>query len=257
MNSLESFFKDVSKTALLTREQEVELSQRIEKGDVSARKHMIRANLRLAISIAKKYQNKGCDLEDLIQESSIGLMKAVDRFDWRRGFKFSTYACWWIKQAIRRHITNHSDSLKLPAYTRNLAWKIAETNREYFEEFEVYPTMEEISEILGVSPKTISNIIHCSRGSLQLDHPVSRGDSGAGRPLSEVITDENYIAVDDQLDKVRLEGVIRGILGSLTPREEAVIRLRFGISEDFTNSQDFPVEKLVLTANNKQAVGEE
>ena len=114
-DALKEFFKQVGKTDLLTREQEVTLSKLIETGDETARSHMIRANLRLAISIAKQYSNRGCDLEDLIQESSIGLMKAVDRFDWRRGFKFSTYACWWIKQAVRRHIASHSSAIRLPS----------------------------------------------------------------------------------------------------------------------------------------------
>ena len=104
-NSISSYMKDVSKHKLLTREQEVSLSKRIEQGDRLARDKMIQSNLRLAISIAKKYSNKGCSLEDLIQESNIGLMKAVDRFDWRRGFKFSTYASWWIRQAVSRHLS--------------------------------------------------------------------------------------------------------------------------------------------------------
>ena len=110
-DTIKLFFDDVGRRNLLTREEEVELSQKIERGDQVARRKMIESNIRLAISIAKKYQNKGCPLEDLIQESNIGLMKAVDRFDWRRGFKFSTYACWWIKQAVRRHIASHSSAI--------------------------------------------------------------------------------------------------------------------------------------------------
>lgn len=130
-NVLESFFQQVGKTDLLTRDQEIELSKLIESGDKRARDRMIRANLRLAISIAKQYQNKGCDMEDLIQESSIGLIKAIDRFDWRRGFKFSTYACWWIKQSVRRHIASHSASFKLPAYAKNMMFKIQQVINEY------------------------------------------------------------------------------------------------------------------------------
>ena len=134
-SNLQEFFTEVGKSSLLTREEEVELSQKIEAGDKSARRRLIKANLRLAISIAKKYQNKGCDLEDLIQESSIGLIKAVDRFDWRRGFKFSTYACWWIKQAVRRHVASHSNSVRLPSYAKNMLWKMRQVSEEFEKEF--------------------------------------------------------------------------------------------------------------------------
>ena len=120
---LDTYFDKVGDTALLTREEEVELAKAIESGDQRARKRMIEANLRLAISIAKNFRDKGCSFEDLIQESNLGLIRAVDRFDWRKGFKFSTYACWWIKQAVRRHVASHSSSIRLPSYAKNLMWK--------------------------------------------------------------------------------------------------------------------------------------
>ena len=123
-SSIDSYFKDVGRHKLLSREEEVALSKRIEKGDQGARDIMIRSNLRLAISIAKKYHRSGCSLEDLIQESNIGLMKAVDRFDWRRGFKFSTYACWWIKQSVFRHISSNRSTVRIPTHASSLAWKI-------------------------------------------------------------------------------------------------------------------------------------
>ena len=123
-NVLNYYFKDVSRYDLLTREEEITLSQAIEKGDKLARDRMIQSNLRLAISIAKKYSKMGCPLEDLIQESNIGLMKAVDRFDWRRGFKFSTYASWWIKQSVSRHLTSHKSTVRVPAHASGLIWKI-------------------------------------------------------------------------------------------------------------------------------------
>ena len=157
-DSLSAFFKSVGKTPLLSREQEVELSKKIEAGDERARRHMINANLRLAISIAKKYQNKGCSLEDLIQESSIGLIKAVDRFDWRRGFKFSTYACWWIKQSVRKHVASHGNSVKLPSHARGLLWKMRQYREEYEEEFGTEPSTKELAALLGVSPSTLMAI---------------------------------------------------------------------------------------------------
>ena len=111
-NLLRTYFDEVGRSNLLTREEEVELSKKIEKGDPLARQKLIESNLRLAVSIAKKYQNFGCDLPDLIQESNIGLMKAVEKFDWRRGFRFSTYATWWIRQSVRRHVTANSSTIR-------------------------------------------------------------------------------------------------------------------------------------------------
>ena len=231
--NLEKFFKDVSKTPLLTREQEVELSKRIESGDRHARNHMIRANLRLAISIAKKYQRKGCDLEDLIQESNIGLMKAVDRYDWRRGFKFSTYACWWIKQAVRRHITSHASAIKLPSYARGMLWKVKIVQREYEEEFGVQPSEEELADLLGVTLKTFKNIISAAATMSSLDSPVGYKGPGdtSGRTLRELIPDDSLTSLDDLIDNQKTALLIKEAFNSLTTREEQVIRLRFGISE--------------------------
>jgi len=122
--SLSAYYTHSGKFDILTREQEIALAQRIEQGDKSAKDMMIESNLRLAISIAKKYSRYGSNLEDLIQESNIGLIKAVEKFDWRKGFKFSTYASWWIKQSVRRHVTDTSSNIRVPAHTTALAWRI-------------------------------------------------------------------------------------------------------------------------------------
>ena len=155
MSSLDSYFKQVGRSKLLTREQEVSLAKRIEKGDKLAREKMIESNLRLAISIAKKYYKSGCSMEDLIQESNIGLMKAVEKFDWRRGFKFSTYASWWIKQSVRRHISANKSSVRVPAHASSLIYKINKVVEEYEEEVGDRPTIEEISDILGVTEQMV------------------------------------------------------------------------------------------------------
>ena len=243
-STLEQFFNDVGKTSLLTREEEVELSQRIEQGDEIARKRMIRANIRLAISIAKKYQNKGCDLEDLIQESNIGLMKAVERFDWRRGFKFSTYACWWIKQAVRRHVSTYSSAIKLPPYTKTLLWKIKKVSEEYHDEFNVYPTQDEVADLLGVSIRTLKNIISCASSPISLDskRKYSSSNGGSeGRSLAESIPDKNAPDIASLLDLETVTQQIRVALNKLTDREEKIIRMRFGISEDSSKYSDHPI----------------
>lgn len=242
-NTLETFFKDVGKTPLLTREEEVSLSKRIEAGDQAARRHMVKANIRLAISIAKKYQNKGCDLEDLIQESNIGLLKAVDRYDWRRGFKFSTYACWWIKQAVRRHITAHSSSIKLPSYARSILWKAKKASEEYHEEFGMYPTREEVAELLGVSVSMLKNLVECSSITISIDSPTSySGANGSsnGRSFGEMLPDPAE-DVDTKLDREKIINIVRESLSTLSEREEKIIRLRFGVSEDPTDHCNYPI----------------
>ena len=201
---------------------------------------MIRANLRLAISIAKQYSNRGCDLEDLIQESSIGLMKAVDRFDWRRGFKFSTYACWWIKQAVRRHIASHSSSIRLPSYAKNMMYKINKVTTEYEEEFGIYPTKEEISDLLGVSTDTIDAVIGCSKTPISIDKTVRYGNSDSSRTLKDIIPDERE-SIDETLDRQKVVEVIRQALGTLSSREERIMRLRFGITEPEDADDKFPI----------------
>jgi RNA polymerase primary sigma factor len=239
-NVLESFFQQVGKTDLLTRDQEIELSKLIESGDKRARDRMIRANLRLAISIAKQYQNKGCDMEDLIQESSIGLIKAIDRFDWRRGFKFSTYACWWIKQSVRRHIASHSASFKLPAYAKNMMFKIQQVINEYEEEFGERPTQAEIAEALGVSHDMIIAMVDCAMPTVSIEKTVSMGSDGGSKTLKDVLPDESE-EIDDVLDRQKIISVMRQALSTLTPREERIVRLRFGISEPDDDHENYPI----------------
>lgn len=239
---LQQFFKQVGRRDLLTREEEIELSQRIERGDRRARDKMIQANLRLAISIAKKYQDKGCDLSDLIQESSVGLIKAVDRFDWRRGFKFSTYACWWIKQSVRRHIADQSGLIKLPSHTKNMLWKIKQTSQEYEEEFGQQPTFAELAALLGVSESLIENTISLNIGSVSsLDNTTHANGDEAGRHLSETIVDPQVEDPAEVLDRQKTLAIIRDALASLTPREEKIMRLRFGITESESDHVNFPI----------------
>ena len=240
--NLEIFFHDVGKTKLLTREEEVSLAKKIELGDEAAKKKMIAANLRLAISIAKKYQNKGCDFEDLIQESNLGLIKAVERFDWRRGFKFSTYACWWIKQAVRRHLNIHAAALKLPSHAKSLAWKAHVTSIEYRENFGHDPSPEELADLLGVALKTLRNAQQCVGRSISVDQPIGARGSDDSRVYSDILEDPAAINADDEMDKKKLNRLIRDVLNGLTPREEKVLRLRFGITENFTNSAEYPIE---------------
>jgi RNA polymerase primary sigma factor len=241
-NVLNYYFKDVSRYDLLTREEEITLSQAIEKGDKLARDRMIQSNLRLAISIAKKYSKMGCPLEDLIQESNIGLMKAVDRFDWRRGFKFSTYASWWIKQSVSRHLTSHKSTVRVPAHASGLIWKIKKICREYEDEFRHQPTVSEIADLLGVTESMIKLSLESAaiQNSISLD--AALGDEKNGRRFEEIISDTDSESPDDLIDRQKTLNIIKNSLAKLSPREEKILRLRFGIYEDIEQDEVFNVE---------------
>lgn len=237
-NALEGYFKGVGKHNLLTREEEVALAKRIEAGDEHARQIMIESNLRLAISIAKKYSRYGSDLEDLIQESNIGLMKAVEKFDWRRGYKFSTYACWWIKQAVTRHLTSDNTLLKVPSHTIANGRKISQIRKEYEEEFGAEPTIEELSAIAGISEKHVKQAIAAikTRYVTSIDKPIGSDDDN--RTLGDVIPDNQSQSIESILDNQTLRETIVEAFKTLNKREELVLRLRFGISDVLIGDED-------------------
>ena len=230
-------YQQATKHKLLTKEEEVDLAQKMEKGDRLAREKLITSNLRLAISIANHYKNSNVPMEDLIQESNIGLIKAVDRFDWRKGFRFSTYACWWIKQSVRRYV-NGDSHVKFPSGSRNLIWKINNVRREYEKEFGVYPSNEEIAEILGESVKTVANLRAGMQWPVNLDAPIG-GEDGS-RTYAETIEDTDAPDPSDVLDQQKLLGLINSVLDKLSAQEERVLRLRFGITEDPSNIFNYP-----------------
>ena len=237
---LDVYMKDVGKSSLLSREQEVELCKRIENGDELARKIMIESNLRLAISIAKRYYRSGCPMEDLIQESNIGLMKAVERFDWRRGFKFSTYASWWIKQSVSRYVASHKNTVRVPSHAISLAYKVKNLIKEYEDELGSVPDTSEIASLLGVT----ESMVQLSLESLKLNNIISIdtpiGDSDSSRTLGDMIEDVDSTSVEEMLDNQRIRSVIVKSLSRLSKREEQVLRLRFGFSE-VENPEDFEV----------------
>ncbi|HIB02121.1 MAG TPA: sigma-70 family RNA polymerase sigma factor [Phycisphaerales bacterium] len=179
----------------------------------------------------RSFSNKGVSLEDLIQESSLGLIKAVDRFDWRRGFKFSTYACWWIKQAVRQHVASHGSTISLPSYAKGTLWKMKNIIEEYEEEFGFKPTQKEVADLLGTSPKTLQALIKSASTVISLDSSAFQSDPSSDRRLHETLVDDNARDPAEDLDRCKLIAAIREALSELSPREETVLRLRFGISE--------------------------
>ena len=225
------YLKEIGKGNLLTREEEVELAKRSLKGDARARNELIQKNLRLAVSVAKKMHRKGVDLEDLIQEANIGLMKAVEKFDPTKGFRFSTYAHWWIRQAVGRHIQMHCRSIRIPSHAQGLAAKIHAAKQEYLEEFGCEPTEEEMVEILGVTPSALEAAMNAPAFTVSLDTPRYKGGDSSGSTLGSTIEDIWTESPDDSISRKEVRSAILKALKKLTQREQAVIRLRFGISD--------------------------
>lgn len=242
MTVLEDYFKEVGSHSLLTREQEVSLAKRIEKGDKLARNTMIEANLRLAISIAKNFRNKGCPFEDLIQESNMGLIRAVDRFDWRKGFKFSTYAVWWIRQAVQAHVASHSGAIKLPTSARAVMYRAYQFTEEYSETFGCDPTPEEVASAVGVPVDTLISIRKSGAPQISLDKPMGKDDSG-GRTFAEVVGGVDDTDPSEAMDNQVLRATLVKALARLSSREEKIIRLRFGMTEHEDDVENFPITK--------------
>ena len=167
---------------LLSREEEVILAKGIEAGDARARNKLIECNMRLALSIARKFQASGCDLDDLIQESSIGLMKAVDKFDWRRGFKFSTYATWWIRQAVMRHVNHSKGMIKVPTHALSLLQRINRERQAYVEEFGDMPSIPELACLLGVSENLVKLSLDAANVNIHIPIDTKVDSSGKGDP---------------------------------------------------------------------------
>jgi len=214
---------------LLTAKEERDLAAKIATGDMFARESMINHNLRLAISIANQYRRSGLDMEDISQEANIGLIKAVDRFDHTKGFRFSTYACWWIKQSIRRYISSQGSHVKFPAGSRNTIYKINKLRSEYENEFGVLPDDIEVAELMGMKPEKVTNLRIGMQWPININRPIG-GEEG-NRTYADIIPDETPLP-DEAMDNKLLIQQIKSSLSSLTPQEERILRLRFGISED-------------------------
>jgi RNA polymerase primary sigma factor len=227
-DALQLFLNEAARYPLLTAQEEVELAKRIERGDREAKDRMINSNLRLVVSIAKKYQGHGLSLLDLIQEGIIGLIRAAEKFDWRRGFKFSTYATWWIRQAVQRGVANKSRTIRIPVHIAEREQKLNRAERDLRTKLERDPTDEELSRATKISVKHVREVREAARAVTSLDRPVgeegnaSLGDLFAGEdaPLEE------EVAVSLQ------EETLHRALGELPEREREVLKLRYGLDGD-------------------------
>jgi RNA polymerase primary sigma factor len=227
-DSLQLFLNEAGRYKLLTAGEEVELAKRIERGDLAARDLMINSNLRLVVSIAKKYQGHGLSLLDLIQEGIIGLIRAVEKFDWRRGYKFSTYATWWIRQAVQRGVANKSRTIRIPVHIVEREQKIARAERELTLRLERAPTDEEIAKTAKLSLKHVGEVRKAARAVASLDKPLGdEGDASFGDLVATHPTD-----VEEEVVVGLSETLLRAAVSKLPEREQLVIKLRYGMNGD-------------------------
>src|SRR4051812_33986992 len=243
-DSLQLFLNEAGRYQLLTAAQEVELAKRIEEGDKAAKDLMVNSNLRLVVSIAKKYQGHGLSLLDLIQEGIIGLIRAVEKFDWRRGYKFSTYATWWIRQAVQRGVANKSRTIRIPVHILERETKIARAERELVAEHERQPTDEEISKRAKLPIKQGRGVRGAARGVTSLDKPL--GDD-SGSSLGDVVATTEH-DFEEELHVGLTEETLRRAVSQLPDREQDVLRLRYGMDgNDDPKSLDEIGRRLGLT----------
>jgi len=220
------YLREIGKVPLLTKEEEVELAKRIEKGDKRAKEKLIVSNLRLVVSIAKKYLNRGLSFLDLIQEGNTGLMRAVEKFDWRRGYKFSTYATWWIRQAITRAIADQARTIRIPVHMIETINKFRKVRRELSQKLGREATPEEVAKKMGISKEKAEQIIRISQKTTSLETPVGKEEDTR---LKEFIPDEEMKSPMEAASFELLKHQISEVLKSLSPRERRILELRFGL----------------------------
>lgn len=230
-NPVRRYFDEVEAGPLLSREEEKELAKRIEQGDEEAREKLASANLRLVISIAKKYRGYGLDFLDIIQEGNIGLMKAIDKFDWRKGYKFSTYATWWIRQSILKALNNESRTVRVPSHVTSLNRKIDSFINDYKEEYGEKPSTDQIADELDVDKSKVRKARRAKRESVSLDKPL-REDEGESEALGDVLADENTPQPEKEAFGDMLEDRLKGLLNkALSDREKQILKLRYGLED--------------------------
>ena len=228
-DSVRLYLREIGKIPLLTPEEEAELADRIVKGDKAAKDKMVESNMRLVVSIAKRYGGRGLDFLDLIQEGNTGLLRAVDKFDPAKGFKFSTYATWWVRQAITRAIADQARTIRIPVHMVETINKVLRTTRKLTTELNREPTNEEIAEELGMEPEKVDYVMRIKQDIASLDASVGREGDDEDSVLGDFVEDEERASPEDSAANQILKEQLSEIIATLTDREQKIIRLRFGI----------------------------
>ena len=222
------YLREIGKIPLLTPEEEVELAKRIEAGDLEAKKKLMAANLRLVVSIAKKYIGRGMLFLDLIQEGNLGLSRAAEKFDYRKGFKFSTYATWWIRQAITRAIADQARTIRIPVHMVETINKLIRVSRQLVQKLDREPTAEEIAEEMGIDAERVAEIQRIAQEPVSLETPIGEEEDSQ---LGDFLEDKELLSPDDAAANQLLREELESMIDELAPREREVLRLRFGLED--------------------------
>ncbi len=229
MESLKAYLKDIRNIPLLTPKEELELAKKVRRGDEEAREKMIRANLRIVINIAKRYAYFGLPLMDLIEEGNMGLMRAVDKFNPRKGFRFSTYAAWWIRQAIGRAISDQSRLIRLPVYMGETIYKWKKANESLSQKLGRLPNDDELAKVMKVSVKKLKQVSSWVSKTSSLEAPI--GEEGEDK-VRDMVEDTNAESPQEKISKVMDKERISGLLDHMTERERRILDLRFGLQDE-------------------------
>ena len=227
------YLKEIGKVPLLDAEKELEIAERMANGDEEAKQMLIEANLRLVVSIAKRYVGKGMFFLDLIQEGNLGLMKAVEKFDYTKGYKFSTYATWWIRQAITRAIADQARTIRIPVHMVETIHKVSRYQRQLLQELGHEATPDEVAEKIGMSPEKVREIMKIAQDPVSLETPIGEEEDSH---LGDFIPDDDSPAPQDAASSAMLREQIKEVLHTLTPREEHVLKLRYGLNDGRTHT---------------------
>jgi RNA polymerase primary sigma factor len=234
-DSLQLFLKDIGKVRLLTAQEEVTLAKAIERGDLDAKQKMVESNLRLVVSIAKNYRNQGLPFLDLIQEGTLGLVRAAEKFDYRKGFKFSTYATWWIRQAIARALADKARTIRIPVHVVEKLNKIGRAERKLVTELGREPTPEEIADVTGIEPEEVDSIKRSAQAPVSLEKPV--GDEEESE-FGQFIADERAESPYERAAEILTKEALREALENLSYRERRVLELRYGLGGEHPRTLD-------------------
>lgn len=227
------YLKEIGRVPLLTSDQEIDIAKRMADGDEEAKQQLAEANLRLVVSVAKRYVGRGMQFLDLIQEGNLGLIKAVDKFDYHKGYKFSTYATWWIRQAITRAIADQARTIRIPVHMVETINKLVRVNRQLLQELGREPRPDEIAEEMGISEEKVREIIKIAQEPVSLETPIGEDEDSH---LGAFIPDDDAPAPDSMATYAMLKKQLTEVLDTLTPREEKVVRLRFGLDDGKTRT---------------------
>ncbi|MCR4689400.1 MAG: RNA polymerase sigma factor RpoD [Saccharofermentans sp.] len=243
-DSVKMYLKEIGKIELLKADEERDIAKRMAEGDEDAKETLINSNLRLVVSIAKKYMNRGLSLLDLIQEGNIGLIKAVDKFDYTKGFKFSTYATWWIRQAITRAIADQARTIRIPVHMVETINKLTRVQRQLVQDLGREPTTEELAEAMGMEPAKIREIQKISQDPISIDKPVGEEEDSH---LVDFISNDELASPDEEVARNLLKEDLIKALNTLTDRERKVIELRFGLKDGVPMTLEQVGKKLGVT----------